>query len=62
MAMQMWDGAFKQLPNEVDLILHSGHGWQYQMRQYQSRLREKGIRQSMLRKGNCPDNAAMESF
>ena len=25
-------------------------------------LREKGIRQSMSRKGNCLDNAVMESF
>ena len=40
----------------------SDQGWQYQMKQYQFRLREKGIRQSMSRKGNCLDNAAMESF
>ena len=25
-------------------------------------LRKKGIRQSMSRKGNCPDNAVMENF
>lgn len=37
-------------------------GWQYQMKQYQLRLRQKGITQSMSRKGNCLDNAAMESF
>ncbi len=62
MTMQMLDGAFKRLPKDTDLILHSDQGWQYQMRQYQARLREKGIRQSMSRKGNCLDNAAMESF
>ena len=30
--------------------------------QYQRMLREKGIRQSMSRKGNCLDNAVMENF
>ena len=43
-------------------ILHSDQGWQYQMRRYQAILLKHGIRQSMSRKGNCLDNAAMESF
>ena len=30
--------------------------------QYQRMLREKGIRQSMSRKGNCLDNAVIENF
>ena len=29
---------------------------------YQRALRERGVVQSMSRKGNCLDNAAMESF
>jgi transposase InsO family protein len=29
---------------------------------YRRQLATHGIRQSMLRKGNCSDNAAMESF
>ncbi len=62
MTMQMLDGAFKRLQDDTDLILHSDQGWQYQMRGYQLRLQERGIRQSMSRKGNCLDNAAMESF
>ncbi|MEE0784024.1 MAG: IS3 family transposase [Negativibacillus sp.] len=37
-------------------------GWQYRHRQYQRMLREKGIRQSMSRKGNCLDNAVIENF
>lgn len=37
------------------MILHSDQGWQYQHKQYQRMLREKGIRQSMSRKGNCLD-------
>ena len=43
-------------------ILHSDQGWQYQHKQYQKRLQEKGIRQSMSRKGNCLDNSVMENF
>ena len=33
-----------------------------QNKQYQRMLREKGIRQSMSRKGNCLDNAVIENF
>ena len=44
------------------MILHSDQGWQYQHKQYQRMLREKGIHQSMSRKGNCLDNAVMENF
>jgi putative transposase len=54
--------SFKKLPNKTDLILHSDQGWQYQMKQYQSLLKEKGIKQSMSRKGNCLDNAIIENF
>ena len=32
------------------------------MKQYQMRLKEKGIVQSMSRKGNCLDNSVMENF
>jgi transposase InsO family protein len=54
--------SFKKLPNHTNLILHSDQGWQYQMKQYQSLLKEKGIIQSMSRKGNCLDNAIIENF
>ncbi|WP_427238816.1 IS3 family transposase [Yersinia enterocolitica] len=47
--------------NEYPLI-HSDQGWQYQMAQYQKRLKEAGLTQSMSRKGNCLDNAVIESF
>lgn len=60
--MKMLDDAFAKLPDDTDLIMHSDQGWQYQMKHYQFRLSQKGIRQSMSRKGNCLDNAAMESF
>ena len=32
------------------------------MRRYQKALQNKGITQSMSRKGNCLDNAVMENF
>lgn len=44
------------------LILHSDRGVQYRSGEYQHLLHQEGIRPSMSRKGNCWDNAAMESF
>lgn len=32
------------------------------MRHYQDLLKQKGIKQSMSRKGNCLDNAIIENF
>ncbi|MDQ0272208.1 transposase InsO family protein [Cytobacillus purgationiresistens] len=32
------------------------------MKHYRDRLKERGIIQSMSRKGNCYDNAVMENF
>lgn len=43
-------------------ILHSDQGWQYRMPAYQLALKKHQLHQSMSRKGNCLDNAAMESF
>lgn len=54
--------AFKRIPDNTNLILHSDQGWQYQMKKYQHLLKDKGIRQSMSRKGNCLDNACAENF
>ena len=60
--MNMLDRAFEKIPDNTNLILHSDQGWQYQMKKYQHRLKEKGIIQSMSRKGNCLDNSVMENF
>lgn len=54
--------AFRKIPNNTNLTLHSDQGWQYQMKQYQQLLQQKGITQSMSRKGNCLDNAIIENF
>jgi putative transposase len=60
--VMMLKKAFKKIPNNTNLTLHSDQGWQYQMKQYQYLLKEKGIKQSMSRKGNCLDNAIIENF
>ena len=54
--------SFKKIPNPTNLILHSDQGWQYQMKKYQQLLKNKGVIQSMSRKGNCLDNAIIENF
>lgn len=60
--VMMLKKAFKKISNSTNLVLHSDQGWQYQMKQYQYLLKEKGIIQSMSRKGNCLDNAIIENF
>lgn len=54
--------ALARLKRRATPILHSDQGWHYQMKAYQTSLAKHGLRQSMSRKGNCLDNAAMESF
>ena len=54
--------AFNKYKNLDGLIFHSDQGWQYQMKYYQQSLKDKGIKQSFSRKGNCMDNSLMENF
>lgn len=60
--IDMLKKGFKRIKNTENIILHSDQGWQYQMKAYQNILKEKGIVQSMSRKGNCLDNAVIENF
>ena len=62
MVISMLEQAFRELPDNTGLILHSDQGWHYQHKQYRQMLAEKGIKQSMSRKGNCYDNSVMENF
>lgn len=55
MAMQ------RRLPGE-ELLVHTDQGSQYASEHYQGVLSKHGITVSMSRKGNCWDNAPMESF
>ncbi|WP_318782721.1 IS3 family transposase [Pseudomonas sp. Marseille-P9655] len=59
---QMLKQALSRLPEGARPMLHSDQGWQYQYYRYRNRLEEMGLEQSMSRKGNCLDNARMESF
>jgi putative transposase len=45
-----------------EAIIHSVQGVHYTHPSFQTRVKEAGIQQSMSRKGNCWDNASMESF
>ena len=58
----MLNKAFNKYDDLSNLIFHSDQGWQYQMHHYHKVLKEKGISQSMSRKGNCLDNSPMENF
>ena len=52
----------KRFINFGNSMIHSDQGWHYRHKQYVQMLQEKGIRQSMSRKGNCYDNSVMENF
>lgn len=45
-----------------DIILHSDQGSIYAVKEFQAYAKEKGIITSMSRRGNCHDDAVMESF
>lgn len=44
------------------LIFHSDHGVQYASKEFREALKAHGVLCSMSRKGNCYDNACLESF
>jgi transposase InsO family protein len=47
---------------DSNTIIHSDQGSHYTSPEYRSKVKELGIIQSMSRKGNCIDNAPIESF
>lgn len=51
-----------KLPSMAGAILHSDQGFQYTHKLYQVELERLGLRGSHSRRGNCLDNACMESF
>lgn len=54
--------ALKRLTPTQAPLIHSDQGWHYQMPAFKRALSERGLEQSMSRKGNCLDNALMENF
>lgn len=65
-AFELVDSMLKKALNKLapgdKPMLHSDQGWHYRMPAFQRQLRERQLLQSMSRRGNCLDNAAMESF
>lgn len=55
--MALWRRGFPR-----DVIVHSDRGSQYCSHACRDLIDEQGLRQSMSRKGNCWDNACVESF
>lgn len=53
MVTGMLKKAFKKYKDLDGLLLHSDQGWHYQHTQYQKKLKNNGIIQSMSHKGNC---------
>ena len=62
MVTTMLEQAFVKIPDDTNLLLHSDQGWHYRHKQYVQMLKDKGIQQSMSRKGNCYDNSVIENF
>jgi transposase InsO family protein len=54
--------AIRRTRAEKGLLVHSDRGVQYASKEYQALLKKNGFICSMSRKGNCYDNAPMESF
>lgn len=50
------------LTSNTDLVAHNDRGSQYAAEAFRSKLKSHGITASMSRKGNCYDNAFVESF
>src|ERR687894_215988 len=62
LALAALDMAIARRRPAAGLVHHSDRGVQYAAHGYRRRLREHGMLCSMSRKGDCWDNAPMESF
>ena len=60
-AQALWRAVRAKRP-APGLILHSDRGSQYCADDYRKLVAQFGMQASMSRKGNCDDNAPMESF
>lgn len=62
LVLQTFSKAFEREKNVTGLIVHSDQGSQYTSYDYHDMLPKVGAQISMSRRGNCYDNASMESF
>jgi len=60
--MELVLGTISQMKNYQNALIHSDQGFHYTNPEYISEVRESKLIQSMSRKGNCIDNAPIESF
>lgn len=62
LVLQTFAQAFEKEKDVNGLIVHSDQGFQYTSYDYHDMLPKVGAQISMSRRGNCYDNASMESF
>ncbi|MED5018515.1 IS3 family transposase, partial [Paenibacillus chibensis] len=62
LVLQTFRNAFEKTKDVPGLIVHSDQGFQYTSYAYHDMLPQVGAQISMSRRGNCYDNASMESF
>ena len=62
LAIKALEMALKRRGPEIGLLHHSDQGCTYASEDYQRLLAARGITCSMSRRGNCYDNAVVESF
>jgi putative transposase len=62
LALRALDMALKRRCPDAGLLHHSDQGCTYASEDYRARLEQHGITCSMSRRGNCYDNAVMESW
>lgn len=62
LCLKALDQAYRHQKPKGTMLHHSDRGSQYASHDYQQRLKRYGMTSSMSRKGNCYDNACIESF
>lgn len=60
--MELVLGTINQMKRYKDALIHSDQGFHYTNPEFISEVKIYGLIQSMSRKGNCIDNAPIESF
>ena len=62
LVLRALDAAMRKVGPDAEIIFHSDRGSQYASEAYRKFLKNNNIRPSMSRRGNCYDNAYVESW
>jgi transposase InsO family protein len=62
LVLRALDSAMKKVGPDAEIIFHSDRGSQYASRAYRNFMKKNNITPSMSRRGNCYDNAYVESW